>query len=122
MAKDLGNYHVEVITSHGGFIYRWDTGGRFTLKGADGINSLDAFWSPPGWEDEADLVRAIIFMFTEGNYSCDCNLGSFLDRARDIEVDHKCGDEIKLVSLTLIKPDATREVIWHAEETLAIGL
>jgi hypothetical protein len=111
MGKDLGTYHVEVNTSHGGFIYRWNTNGRFT-HGTVSVSPMNAAWIPPSWDDEEDLISTIIFMFTEGNYSCDCNLQRFLDNSKGItDGDYECGDDIELISLTLIRPDGSKRVL-----------
>lgn len=48
-----------------------------------------------------------IYIFEEGNYSCDCNLIRFLDRNFDMGMtedqvqEYKCGETIKLVNLEL---------------------
>ena len=111
---DLGTYHVRVKLSDGsGFIYTWDTGARY-FYGSGGIYPLDAYRLEPSWHDEADLLETIEYMFTEGNYSCDCNLRLFVARAnRALEEDFPCGDELDLVELTVITPkgeEITRSV------------
>ncbi len=45
------------------------------------------------WAD--DDLTACEYIWTEGNYSCDCNRSSFLGDAHA-----KCGDTIRLVRLT----------------------
>ena len=45
------------------------------------------------------------FMWTDGNYSCDCNKSLFIKNCCFGESDFKemnCGDEIKLLNLTFI--------------------
>lgn len=41
------------------------------------------------------------YMYTEGNYACDCNRSDFITRNCDANFpEMECGDTIKLVSLT----------------------
>lgn len=49
-----------------------------------------------GYEFEEDRA---IFMFVDGNYSCDCNKSTFIqEKYGEFEVDElECGDEIELV-------------------------
>lgn len=43
------------------------------------------------------------FMYTEGNYSCDCNRSIFIQEHCDNDFpEMECGEEIKLVSLKQI--------------------
>lgn len=112
--RDLGTYHVIVEFANGdGFIYEWGTNGRFT-HGRHSCHPLKALYMPPPWEDEAALIRTIIYAFTEGNYSCDCNRYMFLADAKqsESEFDGDCGDSLKLLRLTLIRPDNSRAEIW----------
>jgi hypothetical protein len=108
MAKDLGTYHVRVEFEDGdGFIYKWDTGGRYS-DGNESYHPLSAFYISPAWDDEDDLLGAIWWQFVEGNYNCDCNKLLFLDRAHQREAeDYPCGDTMKIKTLTMIRPDRT---------------
>lgn len=49
-------------------------------------------------------IDAAYYMFQEGNYSCDCNLSSFLQRAYpDSGIEEMdCGEEIKLLSINVV--------------------
>lgn len=42
------------------------------------------------------------YMWTEGDYSCDCNRLIFIEDALDVEIDDSrvCGETVRLVSLT----------------------
>ena len=69
------------------------------------------------YEDADDHARSIYYMWTDGNYGCDCNRKLFIERVYDDvpwEVDEEefpsCGKEITLVSLTI--DDQT----WDMEE------
>lgn len=109
MNLDLGTYYVRVEFAAGdGFIMRWDTGRRYT-DGAGDCSPLTAKAIAPGWESEEDLALAIEFMFSEGNYSCDCNKRLFLDRAhqRPEQEEFQCGETMRIKALILIRPDGS---------------
>lgn len=109
MGKDLGTYHVKVVFESGeGFIYKWPTGGGF----AGEICRLEIAWNKPVWEDEEDLLHSIHWAFTEGNYSCDCNLKSFLDQSEQLDSDeYSCGDTLVIASLIVVRPDGSEIVL-----------
>ena len=114
--KDLGTYHVIVELLDGrGWIQEWNTAGRF-LGGSDPtIQPLSATWQRPTYINEEELISCIIYMFTDGNYSCDCNKLLFLARAsnqNEEEVDACCDDTLPIKQLTLVKPDGSRKVIY----------
>jgi len=53
-------------------------------------------------------------MFTEANYSCDCNLFSLIADANQVdEKDFTCGDDVKIEMITLIRPDLVERIIWE---------
>lgn len=111
--KDLGTYHVRVIFENSdGFIHQWTTGCRYT-DGAYSCHPLNATRITPTWDSEEDLESAILYMFTEGNYSCDCNKQDFLDRAHQTErpddYDSSCGDTLEIKELWMIRPDFTEK-------------
>lgn len=114
MGKDLGTYHIVVEYYNArGFIYKWETGTRFT-KGSDRISPISAQEIPPCWETEEDLVESMIYQFVEGNYACDCNAMMFIAEAYQEEsVDFECGETLQLERLTLLRPDGSTEVIWE---------
>lgn len=54
--------------------------------------------------DESDYTNedCIYDLWTDGNYSCDCNKSLFIQRQCDKQFPLlKCGDEIKLVAIIL---------------------
>lgn len=121
--RDLGTYHVKVYTDRGSFVMEWNTGGRFAGGGSAGCWPIESAWIGPIYEDESDLSNSIEFMFTEGNYGCDCNMGNFIARAYQKEdPDMECGDTIKLQKLILVRPDGTEKTLLstppqtHTEE------
>ena len=119
MGKDLGTYHVKVeLKNKRGFYQKWKTGYRYA-KGTEDLSPLDAYLIAPKFANEQDLIKAIIYMYTEGNYSCDCNLVSFIAEAYQEwkPKDAPCGDTIKLERLTLIRPDASSLVIYEVEKS-----
>lgn len=113
MGKDLGTFHVKVLLNNGeGFIHKEETGGRYT-KGKYGEYPLDSSWIKPTYNNKEDMVNNIIFMFTEGNFSCDCNLADFLaDSKQEERIDLKCGKTLKVRELILIKPDGSELIIF----------
>lgn len=119
MGKDLGTYWVRVEFSNArGFLYEWNTGHRYT-RGGSSCKPLDAVLIPPTWDDEADLFSSMEFMFTEGNYACDCNLGDFIARAHhEPDPNMPCGETLDLIRLTAIRPDMTEHVLWESSNTL----
>lgn len=109
LPRDLGTYYVRAeFKGGGGFIMRWDTSARFT-GGSHECHPLDAGRAPPVWVSEDDLAGTVEFMFSDGNYSCDCNLTLFLCRASQQEEPEQveCGETINLERLTLIRPDGS---------------
>lgn len=116
--RDLGTYHVKVLFKNcQGFIYKYATGMRF-CGGIGDIHPLNADSMPPVWVSEEELIHCIIFMFMEGDYSCDCNKKDFLLQTYHLspDIDTKCGDseELQIESLTLIKPDEASKLIYSA--------
>lgn len=115
--KDLGTYHVRVQFTNGdGFIYTYNTGLRYT-NGTHGISPLSASLIKPTWSSEDQLLSNMVFMFTLGNYSCDCNCLDFLDDAhqRPRKAGNDCGDTLVLQRLTAIRPDASEVVIYEVD-------
>lgn len=109
MGIDLGTYHVRVRFTDGrGFIMQYGTGARYT-GGRYEVSPLDAMRAPPIWTSEQDLADSVLFNFTEGNASCDCNKLLYLADAAQEERpdDPPCGETLELAELTLIRPDGT---------------
>ncbi len=112
--EDLGTYHVKVEFHNAiGFIVGVNTGLRFT-HGTYELSPLHATMIKPIYRDEIDLISNIIYYYTEGNASCDCNKRLAICRAYNEEEpkDNVCGYTILLKRLTLIKPDITTVIIW----------
>jgi hypothetical protein len=116
--RDLGTYFVRVEFETGeGFVMEWHTGSRFVGGGSGDCMPFGATRVDPLYENEEDLFRNIEFQFTDGNYSCDCNLKSFLDRACQRELDeegpdYQCGDTMKIKKITAIRPDGSEQVLF----------
>lgn len=118
MGVDLGTYWLRVEFVDGrGYIEKWETSRRYT-NGVAHWKPIDAKSIAATWESENDLLSTMVYQYTLGNYSCDCNKLSFLARAYQQEEpdDLPCGDEIHLQRLTAIRPDASEEVIWCREQ------
>lgn len=115
MGKDLGTYHLRVELADGrGWIEKWNTGLRFT-GGMDSESPLNAQLIPHTWEDEASLIQAMVYQYTEGSGSCDCNKNLALVRAyQQLDTDEsECGNTMQLKRLTMIRPDASEIVILY---------
>lgn len=67
---------------------------------------LDATWIPPVWDSEADVLESIRFMYTTGNYSCDCNRKQFIQYAKQKRryIKAPCGDTLVLDTLAVRTP------------------
>jgi len=117
--KDLGTYHLRVEFDDGrGYIQSYHTGSRFD-GGRDGTSPLEATKIPPTWKDEAELFECMVFSYTEGNYSCDCNRNTFLAWASQSDrSDDECGDTIKLQRLTAIRPDGSEVVLLSTPSSI----
>lgn len=85
------------------------------MSGRGDFSPLGASVIKPTYEDEDMLIAGMVYMYTEGNYSCDCNKRLFIARAyqEDEPDDSECTDKIELVKLTLIRPDLTELVIFE---------
>lgn len=117
MGKDLGTYHLKVEFIGGeGYIERITTGLRYT-HGTSSVHPLHAEPILPHWEAEEDLIKTMLLVYTEGNFSCDCNRLLFIKQAttgaRYENVATDCGDSLTLKKLTLIRPDSTELIIYN---------
>lgn len=65
---------------------------RMTMRLPDG-GALDYTYGP---FDEVD-AEAVEYLFTEGNYSCDCNRSLLLRRGGHDVPEMPCGEDIELV-------------------------
>ena len=63
----------------------------FTLKHNDTIVTYNDTYD---YKDESHML----YMWLEGNYSCDCNRYMFM--YNDYETDFPCGESIELLSIT----------------------
>ena len=112
--KDLGTYHVKVELNNGdGFIMKWETGIRYT-DGWESSHPLTAELISPAYEDEEGLKDTIRYMFLHGDFAYAYNIELFLDQAhqRNCDSTSACSNKYKIIRMTLIKPDATEEVIY----------
>lgn len=72
----------------------------------------------PEWQDEG-----VLFIWTEGNYSCDCNRHIFVERTMRHESPHylphhQCGDSAyRLVSIRNALTGMTVEIPKHLRES-----
>jgi len=117
MTKDLGTYHLKVELVDGrGWIETWNTGWRYT-QGTDGYRPLDATPIPPTYEDEKAIFFNMMWMYIDGNYSCDCNKALFLaySQQQDPPWNTPCGDTMTLKRLTAIRPDRTEKVLYEVK-------
>ncbi len=116
MSVDMGTYHIKVeFENERGFICKIETGHRYS-HGTARVSPIDATLIKPTYESEQDIIDGQVFMWTEGNFSCDCNLRGFIADAYHYEQkDHECGDELIISRMTLIRPDATEQVIYVPE-------
>lgn len=116
MSKDLGTYHLRVVFEDGsGYIQTWNTGNRYT-GGSYDVHPLNAARIECNYESEKYLFECMRYMYQDGNYSCDCNRTLFVKYANGENVPNimetSCGENIKLKSLTAIRPDGTEEQIY----------
>jgi hypothetical protein len=112
--RDLGTYHLRVELADGrGWIDTWNTGARYTNGSAE-HSPLSAYRIKPLYDTEADLFDNMRFMYTDGNWSCDCNKTLFWCRSQQLsEPDESvCGDTMVLAKLTVIRPDGTEHALW----------
>lgn len=116
MKHDLGTYYLRVELQDGrGWIDQWNTGARYTNGSAE-HSPLTATRIGVIYESEADVFASMVSMYTDGNYSCDCNKTLFWCRAQQLEepADVECGDTMTLKRLTAIRPDGS-ECVLHEE-------
>lgn len=79
----------------------------------DGVTTLEHHEDRTQFPADArdDSGGATEFMWTEGNYSCDCNRRLFMFRAVGKEPSNEerdqCGDKIELVSLRVVLTDGS---------------
>jgi len=120
MGKDLGTYHVRVEYENGkGHIDMWNTGVRF-IYGGEYHHPLTAKVIQPTWENEVGLLKSILFIYTKGNYSCDCNRRIMCAQAEQKPEpgDNPCGNEFTLKRLTVIRPDLTETILWEKDNAI----
>lgn len=75
---------------------------------------LDRDEPPEGVSIEQDL-NAHLFIWLEGNFSCDCNLALFFARAKSNDplewVDCVCGNELYKIDKIVIRE--TGRIVWN---------
>lgn len=121
MRHDLGTYHLRVELEDGrGWIDTWHTGARYTGGTVD-HSPLTASRIGCIYESESALFQNMAFMYTDGNYSCDCNKRLFWCRAQQLDepADSACGDTMRLKRLTAIRPDGSECVLWDGSLQIA---
>jgi hypothetical protein len=108
-------------------------GKQYTVT--DGDWDVDRLWPGADPEDQQHKLEGLVwYMWTDGNYSCDCNRFDFIEDidpdfpVKADENDHRpCGETVQLVSLSLDGKDllapTPHEVQMDARARLAaIGL
>lgn len=81
---------------------------RVTVTLADGRSWTDEHWFlGPGstFVDEDDLLHAISYQFTDGNYGCDCNKRIFLEDMPPGDDENECGETMPTRSILVTTPD-----------------
>jgi hypothetical protein len=58
-------------------------------------------WIPREDDTDEDIRHLVHYMWTEGNYSCDCNRFAFMGFEEPEDENFPCGDTVKLVSLRI---------------------
>jgi hypothetical protein len=80
-------------------------GTRYTIT-QDDWDDEEAYYDEP-----EEMLRSADYMWTDGNYSCDCNRLLFIDRQyfdEDASWDrYRCGKAITLISLSLESAEGT---------------
>ena len=80
---------------------------RYTIQGKVlGIPFTHSVYSELE-DDEEDIVYKSTYLYSEGNYSCDCNKSEFAGLLREDE-QGVCGDMIKYEELWLVREDGKR--------------
>jgi hypothetical protein len=105
---DLGTYHLRVeLTDGRGWIETWHTHARYT-NGTSAWSPLTATRIGCLYENEAAVFEAMQYMYTQGNYSCDCNKTLAWCRSQQREEPETvCGNTMTLATLTAIRPDGS---------------
>lgn len=105
MGKDLGSYFIKVeLENERGFISKIDTGHGFT-KGSFDCSPIDASPITPTWTNEEELIDSMLYMWLEGNSSCDCNVRLMVSMAYQEEKgSFCCGENLTIKKLPFIKP------------------
>jgi len=78
---------------------------RDTRNGKTGV-----YHSPCDWENTPEELEHIEYMFTEGDWSCDCNLGAFL-YGDDNDPDLPCHSNV--IAIDKITNRETGEVLFE---------
>jgi len=119
MGKDLGTYHVKVELEDGrGFIQSWRTGRRFA-GGTESWSPIDAQPILPAFDSEEELIKSIVYYYTDGNGGSDGNLSLFLGYAypqEDIE-ELECGDTLRVQSMIVVRPSGEEVVAYEAKSS-----
>lgn len=69
-------------------------------------------WGYPGYVRERDWEFDCVNIYTDGNFSCDCNLGMFFDEELGLpDVAHDCSDDKYKVEW--IRNDETKRMVYQ---------
>ena len=115
MGKDLGTYFVRATLYDGkGWIQRINTAYRFCY-GTEEDSPLDASVIKPPWSSEDELISTMESMYSEGNYSCDCNRSLFLARAyqQPEPIETLCRETIRIKKFEILNP--ALEVVYNED-------
>lgn len=98
---------------------KWGTSARYT-HGRGECHPLTAGRIRPTYEDEDDVLVNILYMFTEGDFSCDCNKALFLADALQEErpENYPCGDSMKIKKMLVKCPDERELLIFDNGEPI----
>lgn len=113
MGKDLGTYHFKITAGNGEvFIHKINTGARYT-HGSASNSPATASRISPLYENEEDLVKNTLYMFSEdGNSGCDCNMGAFIAQSKqEADPNMPCAETLTPTRIVMLRPDCTEQVI-----------
>lgn len=120
---DLGTYHIAVEHyGYPGFIVKAETNGGFLPANEDAsfglVSPLDAEWSGPSYFCEEQLVDEILIKWGSAAGYCGCEVQKLNELAAGKEprtTPYECQPAPKLKTLTLIRPDGERVLLYDAE-------
>ncbi len=118
--RDMGTYHV-IVKHYGtsGFILKLETSGAFSPSNDDvgfgPVSPMDASWIEPSFASENELIQHVVSRWGGATQQCDCEV----HRLNAVGNDHfdeghayPCENKLKLESLTLVRPDGDRLLLY----------